>query len=161
MWLHDGQLNMAIPTGAFLGNRSKHGRLGEHFCWAFLCYRAREVWGYSCADAPPVLMSCGARVLGRSAYKTDSDRRWTWLESLLFLYFYFFKKPFFSGFALFLGSALAFGGRQVLLELLPAAPPTLAATRWGARLMGPALLRAWSPSGRQKSEGGDSSAATK
>lgn len=79
----------------------------------------------------------------------------------LFISFFFFSFKSFSGFALFLGSASAFGGRQVLLQLLPAAPPTLAATRWGARLMGPALLRAWSPSGRQKSEGGDSSAAAK
>lgn len=50
-------------------------------------------------------------------------------------------------FSLFPHLALAYGGRQSCSSFSLA--PSLAATRWGALLMGPALHRAWSPSGRQ------------
>lgn len=107
--------------------------------------------------------AAGVRVLGKAMYSTEEPRliliadklplTWCLVEKPILLLFFCFHFLF----ALFPALALAFGGRQVLLQLLPASPPsplTLAATRWGARLMGPALHRAWSPSGRQNQREG-------
>lgn len=125
---------MAIPAGAFLMKVSRlvwwFALMWDTGCIFLLGISVSQSQGSlnelmcRCTPCPHELWCQGLEkdnVQDREA-QTDSHNKLTWLENLLFFIFFNFFVNFFSGFALFLGSALAFGGRQVLLELLPCPP---------------------------------------